>query len=171
MCSFTSDFNYTVTAPGMTPGGYYKSVPAYFDILHRKTTPGIHQVPMVHSTLLIDLKGPNADKLKYFPLDPGYTGPIDDIIHFALTARSLNIPLYIDNEHDYGFLVSREEFNTVNEEVVVFQEYLVDVIIPSSAPLPTSQYLGVTPTPADKMGFDEIYMISLVRKRVHTFVT
>ena len=156
----------------MTPGGYYKSVPDYFNILHRKTTPGIHSVPMVHSTLLIDLHGEHADKLKYFPLDPAYTGPIDDIIHFALTAQSLSIPMYIDNEAEYGFLVTRTEFNTVSEEVVVFQEYLVDVMIPSMAPkgLLGSRFLGNTLPEPDMMGFDEIYMISLVRLMIFNTV-
>ena len=80
--------------------------------------------------------------------------------------------MYIDNEAEYGFLVTRTEFNTVSEEVVVFQEYLVDVMIPSMAPkgLPGSRFLGNTMPEPDMMGFDEIYMISLVRLMIFNTV-
>ena len=147
----------------MTNGGYYKSVPEYKEILRRSKL-GAHQVPMVHSTLLIDLQGEHADKLKYFPMDKSYTGPIDDIIHFGIQAKSLGVPMFVDNEYFYGYMLTRGEFNTVSEEVVAWQEYYAEVLLPEVEQLPKSAHLKeIKPAPS-KLGFDEIYMVNLERR-------
>ena len=147
----------------MTVGGYYKSVPEYRGILRRENA-GVHSVPMVHSTLLIDLEGENADKLKYYPVDKTYTGPVDDIIHFALYAKSVGVSMFVDNEDVYGYMLTRGEFNTVSEEIVAWHEYYAEVLLPQVGALPKSKYLeDRTPAPT-KLGFDEVYMINLVRR-------
>ena len=148
---------------GMTNGGYYKSVPEYKEILRRSKL-GAHQVPMVHSTLLIDLHGEHAEKLKYFPMDKSYTGPIDDIIHFGINAKALGVPMFIDNEYYYGYMLTRGEFNTVSEEIVAWQEYYAEVLLPEVEELPKSLHLKESKPAPSKLGFDEIYMVNLERR-------
>ena len=58
---------------------------------------GCFQVPVVHSTVLVDLRkgvGPGeglVDQLAYWPPAEGFTGPVDDILHFAFSAKTLGI--------------------------------------------------------------------------------
>ena len=42
---------------------------------------------MVQSTVLIDLKLENANRLQYWPKPDGFTGPVDDIVQFAFSAK------------------------------------------------------------------------------------
>ena len=147
----------------MTVGGYYKSIPEYKEIL-RRTKLGPHQVPMVHSTLLIDLHGDNADKLKYYPMDESYSGPIDDIIHFALNAKAVGVPMFIDNAHTYGYMLTRGEHNTVSEEIVGWQEYYADQLLLRLQHPPKSVHLQEKRPAPSKLGFDEVYMINLERR-------
>ena len=147
----------------MTALGYYKSVPRYFTIF-RQEEKGIHKVPMVHSTLLIDMKYKNVDRLRYYPLFEEYSGPLDDIIHFALCAKHVGVDMYIDNEDFYGYLFMQNNYNTVEEEITGFQEYLVDYMLPNITAFPSSLYLTDSRPKPDKLGFDEIYMINLVRR-------
>lgn len=66
--------------------GYYARTPDYIPILKREKV-GIFQVPVLYSALLIDLHAPHSDTLSYWPLAEGFNGPVDDIIHFAYSAR------------------------------------------------------------------------------------
>jgi len=67
---------------------------------------GVFAVPMVHSTLLIQLRDPVGKSLAYDPPPPGYSGPVDDIIVFAHSVQHLGLTMYIDNRHFYGFLLA-----------------------------------------------------------------
>ena len=58
----------------------------YFDILTRKTV-GSFQVPMIHSTFLINIQHNLTDKLQFYPVQDTYTVEIDDILVFAHTAK------------------------------------------------------------------------------------
>ena len=60
---------------------------------------------MVHSTLLIHVAAPLAASLAYSPPPPGYTGPIDDIIIFAHSARHHGIAMHIVNRDFYGLML------------------------------------------------------------------
>lgn len=125
MLTITDAVAYSNYWAGMTPAGYYQSAPEYFDILNRRTL-GVHQVPMVHSTLLFDLQDPKSSKLHYWPLADDYTGPVDDIIYLALTAASAEIGMWVDNTEEFGWMLPRGEYNTVGEEVAAYQEYFAD---------------------------------------------
>ncbi|XP_063686182.1 procollagen galactosyltransferase 2-like [Bolinopsis microptera] len=165
MLRVTNEVAYSNYWAGMTMGGYYKSIPEYKEIL-RQTKLGAHPVPMVHSTLLIDLHGENADKLKYYPIDKSYSGPIDDIIHFALNAKAAGVPMFIDNEHTYGYMLTRGEYNTVSEEIVGWQEYYADTLLLRMGVehFPKSVHLQNKRPAPSKLGFDEVYMINLERR-------
>ena len=149
---------------GMTVQGYYKSAPEYFQTLSRDRV-GVFKVPMVHSTLLIDLHTPNSDKLRYYPMLQDYSGPVDDIIHFALNAQAAGVDIFVDNEVFYGYLMIQGDYHTVGEEIAGFQEYKVEVIYSGmTSVLKRSSFLKESREEPDKLGFDEIYMINLVRR-------
>lgn len=72
---------------GMTENYYYKRTSDYAPIVERKTK-GCYQVPMIHSSVLIDLRFKITDYLTFnHDLVPNYMGPIDDIIIFAISAN------------------------------------------------------------------------------------
>lgn len=49
---------------------------------------GCFEVPMIHSTILIDLRKTITDKLRYNPPLASYHGEEDDILVFAHSART-----------------------------------------------------------------------------------
>lgn len=71
---------------GMTSSFYYERTEEYPEILNRKKI-GCFAVPMVHSAVLIDLRKEASDLLTFEPNNHDYTGPIDDIITFAVLAN------------------------------------------------------------------------------------
>ena len=73
--------------------GYYKRTPDYFPILLREKV-GCFEVPMVHSTYLVDLRQPVTKGLRYFPPFEEYHGEIDDILLFAYSARKAGRPSF-----------------------------------------------------------------------------
>ena len=48
---------------------------------------GCFQVPVIHSTLLVDLRSEASRNLVYWPAPEGFTGPVDDVVHFAYSAK------------------------------------------------------------------------------------
>jgi collagen beta-1,O-galactosyltransferase len=86
---------------------------------------GTFAVPMIHSTLLIDLRQPKAKLLNYSPPPPEYNGPTDDIIQFAMNAQYYNVPLHINNEDFFGYvLVPLEAHNSLSQEIEQFVHVL-----------------------------------------------
>ena len=78
---------------------------------------GVFDVAMVHSTMLIQLRNPATRHLAYDPPPPNYSGPIDDIIIFAHSAKHHGIQMHITNRNFYGFmLMPMEDHNTIEEE-------------------------------------------------------
>ena len=67
--------------------GYYKRTDDYYPILSRSRQ-GIFPVPMVHSTVLINLKLTESNHIKFYPAPRGYQGPFDDIIIFAFNCKN-----------------------------------------------------------------------------------
>lgn len=82
-----SDTMYSNFWCGMTSNYYYKRTEDYEKILNRENI-GCFRVPMVHSAVLINLRSPHSDVLTYSPSKVDeYSGPIDDIIIFAVGAN------------------------------------------------------------------------------------
>ena len=65
---------------------YYKRSSEYVPTLHRERV-GCFKMPVVHSTELIDLKWENTNNLLYWPQPDGFTGPVDDVVQFAFSAK------------------------------------------------------------------------------------
>lgn len=72
---------------GMTDDYYYKRTSDYEPIVDRKTK-GCYQVPMIHSSVLIDLRFQITNYLTFkHDMMSNYKGPVDDIIIFAMSAN------------------------------------------------------------------------------------
>ncbi len=76
---------------GMTTWYYYLRTDEYAEILNKEKT-GCFAVPMVHSSVLVNLRSKEADLLTYVPENiKNYDGPVDDIIAFAVGAAKSGI--------------------------------------------------------------------------------
>ncbi|KAG0425805.1 hypothetical protein HPB47_027047, partial [Ixodes persulcatus] len=72
---------------GMTEKGYYLRTDDYMPILERERV-GTFSVIMVHSATLVNLNHADSRKLTFDPARlEGYSGPQDDIITFAYSAK------------------------------------------------------------------------------------
>lgn len=72
---------------GMTEEYYYLRTEDYKPILQRERI-GCFHVPMVHSSVLIDLRRASSNGLTFVSSEvPDYKGPHDDIITFAIAAN------------------------------------------------------------------------------------
>ena len=74
--------------------------------IQKRHREGVFAVPMVHSTVLIQLRDPASRLLGYVPPPPGYSGPVDDIIVFAHAVQRHGLTMHIDNRDFYGFLLA-----------------------------------------------------------------
>ena len=96
--------------------GYYQRTDDYLPIQMRHRE-GVFPVPMVHSTLLIQLRDSTSQLLAYDPAPPGYSGPIDDIIVFAHSVQHHSLTMHIDNRDFYGFLLAPlDDESTLDQE-------------------------------------------------------
>ncbi|XP_038614151.1 procollagen galactosyltransferase 2 [Tachyglossus aculeatus] len=149
---------------GITPQGYYKRTPDYVQIREWKRI-GCFAVPMVHSTFLIDLRKAASDKLSFFPPHQDYTWTFDDIIVFAFSSRQAGIQMYLCNKEHYGYLpVPLKPHQTLEEDIENLIHVQIEAMI-NRPPMEPSQHVSVAPKYPDKMGFDEIFMINLKRRK------
>lgn len=152
---------------GMTEGYWYTRSDDYIPILDRKQK-GCFAVPMVHSCVLVDLTRMASDNLTYIPKNlPGYKGPHDDIIVFAISARNAGLPMHVCNVEIYGFIPPPlEDGQGLNIDVKQLISIKLEVLV-EHPPLPVSSALTkfVPPPPKiDNIGFDQIYLINLARR-------
>lgn len=152
---------------GMSETHYYKRTEEYKQILNRKKL-GCFPVPMVHSSVLVDLRRAESDFLTYLPDNiPEYPGPVDDIIVFALSCSLRGIPLHVCNEKEYGMiLVPLEDHQTLEEDFPNMQNTLVEITAKSGIlrmEPALKRFLPALPL-RTKLGLDEIYMINLERR-------
>lgn len=124
--------------------GYYRRTAEYFPTRHRHRL-GCFPVPMVHSTMLLDLRKEGMKKLAFFPPHDDYSWPYDDIIVFAFSCRSegllqrllkdlsharmlfltsvccSGIQMYLCNKEHYGFLnVPAKPHHTLEDDRLNF---------------------------------------------------
>ncbi|CAG4943098.1 unnamed protein product [Colias eurytheme] len=162
-----SDGAYSNFWCGMDEYYYYKRTEDYRPILRYKKV-GCFDVPMVHSAVLINLNYKKSDLLTYQPKNiKNYNGPEDDIIAFAISATKAGIPMYICNDHIYGFVPVPLEKDSYHLED--FEEMLnvkMEILgrakhVPLEKDL--EKYVKY-PTPG-KLMCDEIFMINLERRK------
>ncbi|KAG9483365.1 procollagen galactosyltransferase 2 [Eleutherodactylus coqui] len=148
---------------GMTPQGYYKRTPDYI-LLREWKRQGCFAVPMIHSTMLIDLRKEASVNLQFYPPHEDFTWSFDDIIVFAFSCRNAGIQMYICNKEHYGYLpLPLKPHQALEDDIESFTHVLTEVMV-DRPPLETSRYVHVPPKQPDKLGFDEVYMINLKRR-------
>uniref|UniRef100_H3D9C5 procollagen galactosyltransferase n=1 Tax=Tetraodon nigroviridis TaxID=99883 RepID=H3D9C5_TETNG len=151
---------------GMTSQGYYKRTPAYVPIRKRERR-GCFAVPMVHSTLLVDLRKEASRQLAFYPPHSEYSWALDDVIVFAYSARMADVQMYVCNKEIYGYFPApMPSHATLIDEGESFLHTQLEVMAfkVQNPPLEPSSFLSVPPKKPTKMGFDEVFMINLVRR-------
>ncbi|XP_035995694.1 procollagen galactosyltransferase 2 [Fundulus heteroclitus] len=148
---------------GITPQGYYRRTAEYFPTRYRHRL-GCFPVPMVHSTLLLDLRKEGMKKLAFYPPHKDYSWPYDDIIVFAFSCRAAEVQMYVCNKERYGYLnVPAKPHFTLEDDHLNFVHVHLESLIDGPAMRP-SRYIHMFPKQRDLMGFDEIYLINLRRR-------
>uniref|UniRef100_A0A8D3BDI8 Cerebral endothelial cell adhesion molecule n=2 Tax=Scophthalmus maximus TaxID=52904 RepID=A0A8D3BDI8_SCOMX len=148
---------------GITPQGYYRRTAEYFPTRHRHRL-GCFPVPMVHSTVLLDLRKEGMKKLAFFPPREDYSWPYDDIIVFAFSCRAAEIQMYLCNKERYGFLnVPSSPHHTLEDDRLNFVHVHLESMI-DGPPMHPSRFVHTLIKQRDLMGFDEIYLINLRRR-------
>lgn len=143
--------------------GYYKRTPAYMPIRRRERL-GCFAVPMVHSTYLVDLRKEASSQLAFYPPHPEYSWALDDVIIFAYSARMADVQMYVCNRDIYGYFpVPMRSHASMQDEVESFVHTHLEIMV-NNPPLQPSSFLSLPPKHPNKMGFDEIFMINLVRR-------
>lgn len=61
--------------------------PDYIPIITRAKV-GHFKVPVVYSAFLMDLTVPQSRSVAFWPLTEGFEGPVDDVVHFAYSAKN-----------------------------------------------------------------------------------
>ncbi|XP_054860063.1 procollagen galactosyltransferase 2 [Amphiprion ocellaris] len=148
---------------GITPQGYYRRTAEYFPTRHRHRQ-GCFPVPMVHSTVLLDLRKEGMKKLAFYPPHDDYSWPYDDIIVFAFSCRSAEIQMYLCNKERYGYLnVPAKPHHTLDDDRLNFVHVHLESMI-DGPPMYPSHFIHMFPKQRDLMGFDEIFLINLRRR-------
>nr|XP_055058827.1 procollagen galactosyltransferase 2 isoform X3 [Misgurnus anguillicaudatus] len=144
---------------GMTPQGYYKRTPHYVPIRNWKRI-GCHPVPMIHSTMLIDLRRYASASLAFYPVHHYYVWTLDDIMAFAFSARQAGVQMFVCNKEHYGYLpLPLKTKQSLEEEVESFSHTVTEALIDFK--METSQYLHTSFKPKDTMAFNQVYLINL----------
>ncbi|KAM9307046.1 procollagen galactosyltransferase 2 [Pholidichthys leucotaenia] len=148
---------------GITPQGYYRRTAEYFPTRHRQRV-GCFAVPMVHSSVLLDLRKEGMRKLNFYPPHKDYSWPYDDIIVFAFSCRAAEIQMYVCNKHRYGYLnVPPKPHHSLEDDRLNFVHVYLESLI-DGPPMSPSRYVHMSPKQRDLMGFDEIFLINLRRR-------
>ncbi|XP_008284450.1 procollagen galactosyltransferase 2 [Stegastes partitus] len=148
---------------GITPQGYYRRTAEYFPTRHRHRQ-GCFPVPMVHSSVLLDLRKEGMKKLAFYPPHDDYSWPYDDIIVFAFSCRSAEIQMYLCNKERYGYLnVPAKPHHTLEDDRLNFVHVHLESMI-DGPPMHPSRFVHMFPKQRDLMGFDEIFLINLRRR-------
>uniref|UniRef100_A0ABI7YPB2 Glycosyl transferase family 25 domain-containing protein n=1 Tax=Felis catus TaxID=9685 RepID=A0ABI7YPB2_FELCA len=148
---------------GITPQGYYRRTADYFPTKNRQRR-GCFRVPMVHSTFLVSLRAEGAAQLAFYPPHPNYTWPFDDIIVFAYSCQAAGVAVHVCNKHRYGYMnVPVKSHQGLEDEKVNFIHLILEALV-DGPPMWASAHVSRPPKKPSKMGFDEVFVISLARR-------
>jgi len=150
----------------MTENLYYLRSADYMDILNREKV-GLFQVPMIHSTFLVDLRRSESRFLSYKIDREAYKRkpiPFDDIIVFAYNARANGVQFWLSNEEAFGKLAGplADKFG-VEDDKNQFINMKLEALFEDPA-MPISEHISFIPSVKSKLGFDEIYLVNLKRR-------
>ena len=156
---------------GMSEFYYYQRTEDYKPILNRKKQ-GCHSVPMVHSSILINLNNIESQKLSFDPKKiENYDGvPYDDIISFALSAADNDIDLYICNDLNYGYIMlPLEDDQNLNQDLDNLVNLKTEMFayghrLPSTSVNSEYRKKNNNNNNWDLLGSDKVYLINLERR-------
>ncbi|XP_075416817.1 inactive glycosyltransferase 25 family member 3 isoform X2 [Tenrec ecaudatus] len=148
---------------GITPQGYYRRTTEYFPTKNRQRQ-GCFRVPMVHSTFLVSLRAEGTAQLAFYPPHPNYTWPFDDIIVFAFACQAAGVSAHVCNQHRYGYMnVPVKAHQGLEDEKTNFIHLILEALV-DGPPMQASAHVFRHPKRLSKMGFDEVFVISLARR-------
>ncbi|XP_052523306.1 inactive glycosyltransferase 25 family member 3 isoform X1 [Tympanuchus pallidicinctus] len=148
---------------GITPQGFYRRTADYFPTKNRQRR-GCFAVPMVYATFLIDLRKEETAQLAFYPPHPNYTWAFDDIIVFAYSCQEAGAEVHVCNQQRFGYInVPVKAHQTLEDERVNFVHLTLEAMV-DGPPMQRSRHISVPPKPLTKLGFDEIFLINLVRR-------
>ncbi|CAM4568391.1 inactive glycosyltransferase 25 family member 3 isoform X1 [Lepidochelys kempii] len=148
---------------GITPQGYYRRTADYFPTKNRQLM-GCFAVPMVYATFLLDLRREGTSELAFHPPHPNYTWPFDDIIVFAYSCQAAGVQIYVCNQERFGYInVPVKSHQTLEDEHINFVHLILEAMV-DGPPMYPSEHVSLSPKHLGKMGFDEIFLINLMRR-------
>ncbi|XP_016076722.1 PREDICTED: probable inactive glycosyltransferase 25 family member 3 isoform X3 [Miniopterus natalensis] len=105
-----------------------------------------------------------AAQLAFYPPHPNYTWPFDDIIVFAYSCQAAGVSVHVCNEHRYGYMnVPVKPHQELEDERVNFIHLILEALV-DGPPMWASAHVSQPPKSPTKMGFDEVFVISLARR-------
>ncbi len=149
---------------GMSDDYYYKRTDDYKPILDRKNK-GCHQVPMVHSSVFVNLNKKESELLTFLPERvSGYDGPHDDIIVFALSADFNGVDMVVCNNDVYGYIMlPLDGQQSLQDDLASLSNLKIEMYAYGHR-LPGGEDVVDRGHEATKLGFDNVYMINLERR-------
>ncbi|XP_047543546.1 glycosyltransferase 25 family member [Vanessa atalanta] len=127
---------------------------------------GCHNVPAVHSAVLISLTNESSDYLTYYPVEHSdYMDYGDDVTNFAASAHRTGTKIKLCNDQLFGFTTMPNIDNDPMKETQRFINLKVDALGHEvEFPLDTDLKKYVTYPKWSKFGCDMVYMINLDRR-------
>ncbi|CAH2316236.1 inactive glycosyltransferase 25 family member 3 isoform X1 [Pelobates cultripes] len=149
---------------GITPQGFYRRTPDYYPTVNRQRT-GCFPVPMVHSTFLVDLRREESHCLAFYPPHVNYTWTFDDIIVFAYSCLAAGVQGYVCNNHHYGYInVPAQPHQEMEDDHLNFVHLMLEAMAVEGVTFLPSEFVPAPQRNPDKMGFDEVFLINLLRR-------
>lgn len=151
---------------GMTEQGYYKRTDEYLPILERDKI-GCFEVPMIHSVVLVDLRRKASQNLTFDPKKlPDYSGPVDDMLVFAQSAKASGIKMFVLNKEEFGYMMAPlEKDNSMGDDKAQLVNLKVEMMVEHSEVFFSPSLEHFLPMQKfDRLGFDQVYLINLDRR-------
>ncbi|KRG03548.1 glycosyltransferase 25 family member [Drosophila mojavensis] len=171
-----SDSLYSNFWCGMTEDYYYQRTPEYKEIYHKEKV-GVFAVPMVHTAVLVHMSYAGAryltfDRQRLVEMQTArhvevYNGPMDDIIVFAISANSSEVPLHICNTLSFGYMMQPlETTDTLQQDLYQLINIRANMVHDLGAVPPVHPFLQkyIRLPEKTKLNLDNIFMINLERR-------
>uniref|UniRef100_A0A914QQ26 procollagen-lysine 5-dioxygenase n=1 Tax=Panagrolaimus davidi TaxID=227884 RepID=A0A914QQ26_9BILA len=101
----------------VSPSGYYERSSDYLDIVEGDFK-GFWNVPFISAAILF-----SGEKLQYFMEAYNYERKLDADMSFAKFCRDYGHFMYVDNQENYGQLLSTEQFGSLAEDLIHAEVY------------------------------------------------
>eukprot|EP00118_Oscarella_pearsei_P002938 m.12289 g.12289 ORF g.12289 m.12289 type:complete len:400 (+) comp23974_c0_seq1:521-1720(+) len=149
---------------GVNENGYYNRTPDYIPTLFRERV-GCFEVPMVHSTFLIDLRLASSKLLAFDPPHYEYNNDEDDLLIFAHSVQKAGSQMFVLNDEVYGRMpLTSGEYESLDDEKEKLEAYILNELS-TDGPIITSQFIPRYVPPPTDFGLDKIYLVNLEHRK------